>query len=99
MRGTGRTARDIADEIGIPPPTLSRYATGEREPRYAEAAKIAAYFGLSTDSLMLGKSSILKEDAPAYRIDDAAQWKQRALEAELKFENLKKALTSIIKDL
>jgi transcriptional regulator with XRE-family HTH domain len=106
MRGTGKTARAIADEINIPAPTLSRYASGEREPRYEEARKIAAYFGLSTDALMLGKASLINEDAAAYQETTDNDWKQRALAAEkrataaeMKIESLKKYLTVLAQDL
>lgn len=48
----GFTIQSFADEVGIPAPTISRYITGEREPRLEYIIKISQYFDVSIDWLL-----------------------------------------------
>ena len=58
-------ASDVASATGITPAALSRYLSGQREPRYAEAQKLADFFCLNTDYLLNPErySSPLREAA------------------------------------
>jgi len=53
---TGKSKNAMAKEMGINQPTLFRYLNGEREPGINNLAKIAEYFGVSSDWLLGLKS-------------------------------------------
>ena len=48
----GMTVNSFCDDIGIPAPTISRYLTGEREPKFSYIVRIAEYFNVSLDWLV-----------------------------------------------
>ena len=48
------TQKQLANQIGIHPESLSRYCTGKREPRISWVYKIAKALGCTIDSLLEG---------------------------------------------
>lgn len=56
-------AKDIAAEINVSTPTLSRYLQGVREPELKYVVRLARYFGVSVDWL-LGLSNDRYEAVP-----------------------------------
>lgn len=58
----GLTQAELADQLGISRPTLTKYEQGEREPDYTTLKKIADYFNISTDYL-LGRTNFEKATA------------------------------------
>lgn len=46
------TQPELAKILGVSRPTVTKYESGEREPDYQMLAKIADYFGVSTDYLL-----------------------------------------------
>lgn len=48
-----KTQQEVANELGISRPTYSRYESGDREPDYNTLVKIADYFNVSIDDLLL----------------------------------------------
>lgn len=45
-------ARDVAKGTGLTPAAVSRYLSGQRQPRYLEAVKLAEFFGVNPDYLL-----------------------------------------------
>ena len=56
-------SKDIAAEINVSTPTLSRYLQGVREPELKYVVRLARYFGVSVDWL-LGLSNDRYEAVP-----------------------------------
>lgn len=54
----GYTRKKLADELGRPYRTITKYETGEREPGHSYIVEIAQKFGISTDYI-LGVSDIM----------------------------------------
>lgn len=50
LRGE-RTQKEVADAIGITPMAISQYESAERIPNDVIKMKLAAYFGVSVESL------------------------------------------------
>ena len=49
IESRGLYAKDIAAEINVSTPTLSRYLQGVREPELKYVVRLARYFGVSND--------------------------------------------------
>lgn len=47
----GETLSALSKQVGISQPTLSRYESGERKPKYEQLEKLADYFGVSVPYL------------------------------------------------
>lgn len=54
----GYTRKKLADELGRPYRTITKYETGEREPGHSYIVEIAKKFGVSTDYI-LGVSDVM----------------------------------------
>lgn len=52
MQQQNLTQRQVAESTGITEATMSRYATGEREPKADILAKLASTLGTTTDYLL-----------------------------------------------
>ena len=52
LNARGVTAKAVAEVCGVSQAALSRYIAGQRMPRYAEALKLADYFGIHPDYLL-----------------------------------------------
>jgi transcriptional regulator with XRE-family HTH domain len=52
IRQRAVTAKEVADATGVTAAALSRYLSGQRQPRYKEAEKLADYFGVAPDYLL-----------------------------------------------
>lgn len=63
IESRGLYAKDIAAEINVSTPTLSRYLQGVREPELKYVVRLARYFGVSVDWL-LGLSNDRYEAVP-----------------------------------
>lgn len=48
----GITQRELAEKIGVTEVTISRYLSGERNPRIEIVSKIANFFNVTTDYLL-----------------------------------------------
>ena len=48
----GKVPQQVAEETGIPQPTISRYFNGLRSPSIDYVVKLAEYFNVSVDSLL-----------------------------------------------
>lgn len=57
----GYTRKKLADELGRPYRTITKYETGEREPGHSYIVEIAKKFGVSTDYI-LGASNLMIRD-------------------------------------
>lgn len=57
----GYTRKKLAEELGRPYATITKYETGEREPGHAYIIEIAKKFGVTTDYIL----GIEKSPAPA----------------------------------
>lgn len=57
----GYTRKKLADELGRPYRTITKYETGEREPGHSYIVEIAKKFGVSTDYI-LGASDLMVTD-------------------------------------
>lgn len=57
IKKKGITQRDLAPILGIRPQTLSLYRNGETQPAPDTLVKIAKYFDVSVDYLLMGLSS------------------------------------------
>lgn len=55
---SGYTRKKLADELGRPYRTITKYETGEREPGHSYIVEIAKKFGVSTDYI-LGVSDVM----------------------------------------
>lgn len=55
----GYTRKRLADELGRPYRTITKYETGEREPGHSYIVEIAKKFGVSTDYI-LGASDFME---------------------------------------
>ena len=55
----GYTRKRLADELGRPYRTITKYETGEREPGHSYIVEIARKFGVSTDYI-LGASDLIE---------------------------------------
>ena len=64
IESRGLYSKDIAAEINVSTPTLSRYLQGVREPELKYVVRLARYFGVSVDWL-LGLSNDRYEALPA----------------------------------
>lgn len=49
IESRGLTTKDFCIDIEIPAATISRYLTGDREPKLSYVVKIAEYFSVSID--------------------------------------------------
>ena len=59
----GYTRKKLAEELGKPYATITKYETGEREPGHSYLIEIAHKFGVTTDYILgVDKTKI----APAY---------------------------------
>lgn len=47
----GLSARELSRRLGVSPPTIGRWASGEREPRRPELVKLAREMGVTLDYL------------------------------------------------
>lgn len=54
----GYTRKKLADELGRPYRTITKYETGEREPGHSYIVEIAKKFGVSTDYI-LGATDVM----------------------------------------
>lgn len=52
IRRAGKIPQQVAEEAGIPQPTLSRYLKEQRSPSIEYVVKLAVYFNVSVDSLL-----------------------------------------------
>ena len=57
----GYTRKKLADELGRPYRTITKYETGEREPGHSYIVEIAKKFGVSTDYI-LGASDVMASE-------------------------------------
>lgn len=57
----GYTRKRLADELGRPYRTITKYETGERDPGHSYIVEIAKKFGVTTDYI-LGASDLVEED-------------------------------------
>lgn len=64
---SGKTQKQIADDLGWPRRTLNNYVCEVREPDYVSLGRICDYFGCTTD-YMLGRS---ESRFPAISDEDA----------------------------
>jgi transcriptional regulator with XRE-family HTH domain len=59
IRKAGKTQREVAEEMGIPEATLSRYVRGDREPSGPYVRLFTNAVGCSTDALYRGDDEML----------------------------------------
>lgn len=52
VTGSGKTIQDLAAELDMSTPTLSRYLTGKRTPDLPYVVRISEYFNISIDWLL-----------------------------------------------
>lgn len=52
VNGSGKTIQDLAAELNMSTPTLSRYLTGKRTPDLPYVVRISEYFNISIDWLL-----------------------------------------------
>lgn len=52
VAGSGKTIQDLAAELSMSTPTLSRYLAGKRTPDLPYVVKISEYFNISIDWLL-----------------------------------------------
>ena len=64
IESRGMTAGKFCLDIGIPTATISRYISGDREPKFSYIVKIAEYFNVSIDWLV-GRSGEKFDMLPA----------------------------------
>ena len=57
------TQRELADYVEIRPQTVSQYCTGETQPSAEKLLKIADYFGVTADYLLVGCTDEVRADA------------------------------------
>jgi transcriptional regulator with XRE-family HTH domain len=95
----GLPQKDIALKAGITPAALSRYMSGKRFPKYAEARRLAAVFDMPIELFMQSDAATLStEDAESFREDPKEyqiDWMKRAHHAEEKITRLKAALITL----
>lgn len=65
---SGKTQKQVAEDLGWPRRTLSNYVCETREPDYASLCRLCDYFGCTADYL-LGRSSV-RRLAVSKREDD-----------------------------
>ena len=58
-----KLSKEVAEDIGATPVTISRYLTGAREPEVVYAVRLAEYFGVSLEWL-LGLNDTKSESRP-----------------------------------
>lgn len=58
----GLPQKDIAQRAGITPAALSRYMSGKRFPKYAEARRLAAVFELPVELFMQADAAVLSAE-------------------------------------
>lgn len=64
ISNSGKTSRNIAIDIGIAIPSLSRYASGERKPDLEYVVRIAQYFNVSVEWLLgISDEEAIKDSA------------------------------------
>ena len=63
---TGKSQKQVADDLGVSQALLSHYENGAREPKLAFVSKACDYYGVTAD-YMLGRSSERIEAAIALR--------------------------------
>ena len=54
----GLSQSELADRLSIAKSTLAMYETDKREPSFEITKKIAAFFEVSTDFLLIGKNTL-----------------------------------------
>ena len=52
VNGSGKTIQDLAADLSMSTPTLSRYLTGKRTPDLPYVVRISEYFNISIDWLL-----------------------------------------------
>lgn len=80
----GIKQKELAKQVNISEPTLSKYKSGTRVPDTEELYRLANFFNVSMDWLMGGGVS-----------GDETPWKKRALDAEEKLEKYKSATAKL----
>lgn len=69
----GYTRKKLADELGRPYRTITKYETGEREPGHSYIVEIAKKFGVSTDYILGATDVMTLETKKSPRTTEAAQ--------------------------
>lgn len=69
----GYTRKKLADELGRPYRTITKYETGEREPGHSYIVEIAKKFGVSTDYILGATDVMTLETKKSPGTTEAAQ--------------------------
>lgn len=69
---SGYTRKKLADELGRPYRTITKYETGEREPGHSYIVEIAKKFGVSTDYILGASDVMTLETKKAPSVAEAA---------------------------
>lgn len=95
----GLPQKDIALMAEITPAALSRYMSGQRFPKYAEAKRLAKVFEMPVELFLQADASELSAtDANVFREEPreyGINWMQRARAAEEKITRLKVTLLAM----
>lgn len=58
IENSGKSKREIAEAIGVKPPTVSQYLSGRAQPTLATLSRLCAFLDCSADDILLTKASI-----------------------------------------
>ena len=85
-----KTQKEIAKDLEMGESSIVYYKAGKGLPKSNELFRMAQYFGCSMEWLLMG----VEEGAPEL---NSNVWKNRALVAEQRLEDLKKSMITVIK--
>jgi transcriptional regulator with XRE-family HTH domain len=88
MESSGRTQKEIAQEIGVSEGTLINWKRGPGAPKSEELYRLSIFFGTTMEWLLTGESDNQPKSPDG--------WKQRALAAESKVEMLKAGMEGLL---
>lgn len=69
-----KSQQAFADAFGVAQSTVGNWEAGKREPNFETAIRLAQFFGVSVDSLLLG------ENTPASDTESGYPWAERLQE-------------------
>lgn len=61
MEKSGKTQKEVADVVGVAPPTFNEWLSGKKFPRIDKIQKLADYFGILKSDLIEEKMTEEKE--------------------------------------
>lgn len=84
----GRDQDAVARQCGLSQPTISRWLNGKTEPKLADATAVAHALGRTIAEMVGETESDFRQE----------NWQKRAMSAEQKLEQLRRGLTTVVRD-